>query len=331
VTLYHWDLPQALQDGGGWGSRATADAYLRFVHATVTRLGDRVKIWSTFNEPWCVSILSHEIGEHAPGMRDRKVALQAAHTILLAHGRAVPIIRQISADAKVGIVLNMVPCYPAFDTPADRELAELHAARFNLWFIDPIMGRGYPKNAWDFYGEAVPEIRSGDMDMMHPTLDFLGLNYYSRSILHDENGGEGRRLYRRDDGNVSSRGWETYPRGLYDLLVWLHRDYPQIPAIYVSENGIALRDTVENGQVHDPKRIEYLRQHFSAAHDAIGAGVALKGYFVWSLMDNFEWAFGYDSRFGLAYVDFTTQQRVLKDSGYWYGRAAAANAIEDVA
>lgn len=329
VTLYHWDLPQALQDRGGWANHATIDAYLRYVDVAVSSLGDRVKFWATFNEPWCVSILSHQLGEHAPGLHNQKLALQVAHNVLIAHGKAVPIIRARSPQAKVGIVLNMEAFYPAMDTPADHQLAELNRAKFNLWFLDPVVGKGYPRNAWDFYGGDVPEIQPGDMEAMCPALDFLGLNYYSRKVLHDPNGGEGERLYQRDEQNVSARGWETFPRGLYDLLTWLRRDYPQLPEIYITENGMACRDVIEDGKIHDPQRIGYIRQHLEAAYDAIGEGVPLKGYFVWSLMDNFEWAFGYDSRFGLAYVDFETQQRTLKDSGYWYGRVAAANALED--
>ena len=328
VTLYHWDLPQVLQDKGGWTNRATIDAFLRYVDVAVSCFGDRVKMWSTFNEPWCVSILSYEIGEHAPGYHDRKMALQAAHNVLVAHGKAVPIIRERSPQSKVGIVLNMGLAYPMMDTPADHECAELEHARHNLWFIDPIMGNGYPQNAWQFYGDTVPEVQSDDMESMYPALDFLGVNYYQRIIAHDPAGGEGNLLNQRST-NVSDRNWEIYPSGLYDLLLWLHQNYPQIPEIHVTENGMSLYDVVEDGEVHDPRRIEFLKQHFAAAHAALDAGVPLKGYFVWSLMDNFEWAFGYGSRFGLAYVDFPTQQRILKDSGHWFGQVAAANALED--
>jgi beta-glucosidase len=327
VTLYHWDLPQALQDKGGWANRDTIEAYTRYADVTVSRLGDRVKYWATFNEPWCVSILSHQIGEHAPGIQDRKIALQVAHNVHVAHGRAMPVIRERSPGAKASIVLNMEAMYPAMDTEADRKLADLHHAMFNLWFLDPIMGKGYPQDAWDHYGADVPEIQPGDMETIHTTLDYLGLNYYTRRIHHDPAGGEGQILHQRSDDNVSARDWEIYPRGLYELLTWLHRDYPQIPEFYVTENGMACRDVVENGQVHDPERIAFLQQHFDAVQQAIDAGVPLKGYFVWSLMDNFEWACGYDSRFGLAYVDFATQKRILKDSGHWYSRVAAANAI----
>jgi beta-glucosidase len=328
VTLYHWDLPQALQDKGGWVTRATIDAYVRYVQVIVDKLADRVRFWSTFNEPWCVAMLGHLTGHHAPGLHDRGMALQVAHHVLVAHGKAVPVIRELCPDARIGIVLNMEPSYPAQDTEADRKLARLNAARFNLWFLDPLMGREYPQDAWELYGADVPEILPGDMDTIAAPLDFLGLNYYSRRVLHDPAGGEGPVLHVRDETNVTARDWEIYPQGLYDLLTWLHTDYPQIPEIYITENGMARRDRVnQDGGVHDPERIAFLRQHLEMALKALEAGVPLKGYFVWSLMDNFEWAFGYDSRFGLAYVDFETQQRLLKDSGYWYGRVAQANAL----
>jgi beta-glucosidase len=221
----------------------------------------------------------------------------------------------------------MEAAYPAMDTIADRKLADLHHATFNLWFLDPLMGKGYPQNVWAYYGSDVPEIQAGDMEIIQAPLDFLGLNYYTRRVVHDPAGGEGKVLHQRDDHNVSERDWEIYPAGLYDLLTWLHQDYPQIPEFYVSENGISCPDVLENGCVHDPQRIDFFKQHFEAAARAIEAGVPLKGYFAWSLLDNFEWAFGYSSRFGLVYIDFDTQKRILKDSGHWYGRVAAANAI----
>lgn len=327
ATLYHWDLPQALQDQGGWANRATVDAFERYVRVVVERLADRVKLWATLNEPWCISILSNELGEHAPGLQDRKLALQVAHNALVAHGRGFRAIQELCPDGKAGIVLNMWPVYPELDTESDHALAGLTASKNNRWFLEPLLGLGYPQDAWDAYGADVPVIEPGDLDMMTTDLDFLGLNYYTRTVIHDPNGGDGRRLYLRDQSNVSARDWETYPLGLYDLLLWLHREYPQLREIYVTENGMACRDMLENGAVHDPERTSYLRGHIAAIHDAMLAGVAVKGYFVWSLMDNFEWAFGYDSRFGLAYVDFATQQRTLKDSAYWYSRVAAANAL----
>lgn len=330
ATLYHWDLPQALQDRGGWANRATIEAFVRYTEATVGRLGDRVKKWMTFNEPWCVSILSHELGEHAPGLRDRKVALQVAHNLLVAHGRAVPVIRQLSADAEVGIVLNFTPAYPATDTQADWALTRQTNVRHNVWFVDPVMGRGYPRDGWLGYGADVPEILPGDMEIMAVPTDFLGVNYYTRSVCHDPAGGEGRRvLNRRDETQTNARGWEIYPQAFYDLLLWLQKDYA-FSKIYVSENGAASDDVIApDGRVYDPLRQSYIQRHLATLLQLIEAGVPVAGYFCWTLMDNFEWAMGTSSRFGLAYTDFASQQRILKESGKWYGRVARANALVD--
>jgi beta-glucosidase len=329
VTLYHWDLPQALQERGGWAERDTVSAFSRYAEVVTRCLGDRVKMWATFNEPWCISILSNQIGEHAPGIKDRKVALQVAHNVLVAHGAAMPIIRTESPGCKAGIVLNMEAMYPAMDTDADRRLTELEDAKYNLWFLNPVIGRPYPEIAWEHYGDDVPVVRSGDMKTIHQQLDYFALNYYTRKVLHDPAGGEGEILHARDERRLSARGWEIFPRGLTTLLTRIHQACPDIPEFYVSESGIACLDKPEHGAVHDLERIDYLRHHFGAVLDAIEAGVPLKGYFVWSLMDNFEWACGYDSRFGLAYVDFETQRRWLKDSGRWYSRVAEKNAIVD--
>jgi beta-glucosidase len=329
-TLYHWDLPQALQDKQGWANEITIDAFVRYTDISVGRLGDRVKMWSTLNEPWCVAELGHLTGEHAPGLTDLKTALQVSHNVLRAHGAAVPVIRERCPDGKVGIVLNMYPCYPMTNTEADRRATELHHARFNLWYLNPLMGRGYPENAWESYADDVPEIKPGALETIAAPLDFLGLNYYSRRVVHDPAGGQGPILHQRDGNNVSARDWEIYPSGLYDLLTWLHKDYPEIPEIIVTENGIALDDVIApDGQIHDPKRSDYLKQHFAHALKAIEHGVPLGGYFIWTLMDNFEWSFGTSSRFGLAYVDFDTQKRTLKDSGHWFGRVTRANALVD--
>jgi len=327
VTLYHWDLPQVLQDDGGWATRTTIDAFARYAEVVTARLGDRVKMWATFNEPWCISMLGNELGQHAPGLTERRVALQVAHNVLVAHGRTMPIIRTHSSNCKAGIVLNMTPAYPEQDTEADHRLATLTEATHNGWFLDPVMGRPYPRVAWDHYGSDVPEVAAGDMATIHQPVDYFALNYYTRQVVHDSGGGEGEPLHRRDGGNVSDRDWEIFPRGLTDLLTRLHRQHPHIPEWYVTENGISLPDRLVDGKVHDRRRIDYLRDHFTAVLDAIAAGVPMKGYFVWSLMDNFEWAFGYGSRFGLAYVDFPTQDRTLKDSGRWYAAVAAQNRI----
>jgi len=330
ATLYHWDLPQKLQDKGGWANRASIDAFVRYVDTITSRLGDRVNHWMTLNEPWCVSILSNLLGEHAPGLHDQKIALQVAHNILVAHGAAVRAIRKSSPDAEVGIVLNFEPAYPATDTEADRIATRLAHAKYNEWFAGPVMGRGYPQDAWKDYGKDVPEMLPGDLETMAASIDFLGVNFYSRMVCHDPSGGMGTKiLNQRNENNVSARGWEIYPQALYDLLTWLHKEY-NIPKFYVSENGMACNDKIAaDGQVHDPERIQYVKQHLEMVLRAIDAGVNVQGYMCWSLMDNFEWAFGTSSRFGLAYLDFQNQKRFLKDSGKWFGRVAQANTLVD--
>ncbi len=333
ATLYHWDLPQALQDKGGWAKRETIEAYVRYVDIVTAQLGDRVKFWMTHNEPRCVSLLGHLTGEHAPGLHDQALALQVAHNVLVSHGAAVPVIRGHAAGAKVGIVIDFSPAYPATDTEADRRATELHDQKYNRWFLDPIVGRGYPQLAWKDYGDDVPEVLPADLERMAPPLDFLGINYYSRRVCHDpapQTGVAsqgGKVLYERDDDNVSDRNWEIYPQGLYDLLTRLDHDY-DFETLYVTENGASYKDEVsEDGRIHDPKRIDFVRQHLEVMLEAIEKGVPLKGYFYWTLADNFEWAFGTSSRFGLAYTQFDTLERILKDSGHWYGHVTRANAL----
>jgi beta-glucosidase len=329
VTLYHWDLPQALQDEGGWGNRAIVDAFVRYVDVVVSRLGDRVKQWMTHNEPWCISILSHELGRHAPGLTDRKLALQVAHHLLVSHGLAVPLIRDRCTDAQVGIVLNFNPAYPVTDSEADAKLTRLYHAKFNRWFLDPLVGRGYPQEAWDDYGDAAPSIAPGDLETMTAPLDFLGVNYYSWHLCYDHAGSQGYPIRRRPNPmHMMARGWQIVPQALADLLTWLHQDYA-FPALYVTENGATYDDVVWEGRVHDLARLEYLKQHIGVLPGLIESGMPLKGYFCWSLLDNFEWAAGTRDRFGLAYTDFVTQQRIIKDSGLWYGRLTRANAVVD--
>jgi beta-glucosidase len=331
ITLYHWDLPQALQDRGGWANRATVDAYVRYVDKVVSRLGDRAKHWMTHNEPWCVSILSHEIGEHAPGIRDRKIALQVAHNLLVSHGLAVPVIRQRCPSAQVGIVLNFTPAYPATDSAADQTLTRQEHARSNLWFLDPIAGRGYPQDAWDGYDKDVPQIASEDMKIIAAPLDFLGVNYYSRKVCHNPEGGTGAQILNvRDVTRLSGRDWEIYPKAMYDLLVWIGLGY-NFKNIFITENGASYKDVLTpDGAVHDPSRTAFLNIHLMTLLKVIEAGVPVRGYFCWSLLDNFEWAFGTSSRFGLAYTDFTTQKRIIKDSGKWYGKVARLNQIVEI-
>jgi beta-glucosidase len=327
VTLYHWDLPQALQERGGWGNRATIDAFVRYADVVVSRLGDRVKQWMTHNEPWCISLLSHHLGAHAPGLRDLKLALQVAHNVLVSHGRAVPVIRDRCPGAEVGIVLNLYPAYPVTESEADQQATRAYHAKANLWFLDPVAGRGYPQDAWAEYGADAPQFLPGDMETISVPLDLVGVNYYSWRLCHDPAGSAGYPIIRRPNPvNMMARGWQIVPHALADLMTWLHNEY-NFPALYITENGATFDDVVWQGEIHDLARLDYLKQHLAVLPPLIEAGVPLKGYFYWSLLDNFEWAAGTRDRFGLAYTDFTTQKRTLKDSGHWYARVTRANAL----
>jgi beta-glucosidase len=321
-------LPQLLQDTGGWTNRATADAFAEYTEVVTRRLGDRVKHWITLNEPWCSSFLSYWIGEHAPGHKDFNEALAAVHSLLLAHGKAVPIIRRNSDGAKVGITLNLSHAYPASDSPADQAATQRYDGYFNRWFLDPLYGRGYPQDMLELYGDRVPVIEPTDFNIIAAPTDFLGLNYYNPTFIHDNpDGGILRTGSTRWPGDYTAMDWLVYPQGLYDQLLRVPCDYP-IEALYITENGAAYADEMSaDGRVHDRERSRYYQQHLAAAQRAITDGSPLKGYFAWSLMDNFEWAFGYTRRFGIIYVDYETQQRTIKDSGYLYRDTVAANGV----
>lgn len=329
VTLYHWDLPQTLQDRGGWTARLVAQAFVEYTDAVTRRLGDRVKNWITLNEPWCSSILSYDIGLHAPGHHDQGEALAAAHHLLLAHGWAMPVIRRNSPGCRAGITLNLSPQTPASPSEADALAARLEDGKFNRWFLDPLSGRGYPQDVIEANRQEMAFVRAGDLAAIAAPQDFLGVNYYMRNIIRSEAIPERQNERRTVAPNpeLTEMGWEVYPEGLYELLTRLKADYG-FPAYYITENGAAYADQVgADGQVDDPRRIAYLRDHFIQAARAISAGVPLRGYFVWSLLDNFEWSFGYTKRFGLIYTDYATQQRIPKTSARWYGRVIAENAV----
>ncbi len=331
VTLYHWDLPQALQDEGGWPARSTAEAFVEYADLTTRRLGDRVKHWITLNEPFVSAFEGYLSGRHAPGISDLGEALAAAHHLLLAHGWSVPVVRSNLPDAQIGISLNLGGQMPASASVADRAAAWQRDGIVNRWFLDPISARGYPADIQEHYDHPTAFVESGDMEAIAAALDFLGVNYYSRAIVQGTETGEAGVARRTTLANPerTDMGWEVYPEGLYEILGRLHFDY-RFPALYVTENGAAYSDGIgPDGLVHDPRRVTYLREHFGAAARAIAAGVPLKGYFVWSLLDNFEWVHGYSKRFGLVYVDYPTQRRVMKSSGHWYGRVIAANAVVD--
>ncbi|MDH4136680.1 MAG: GH1 family beta-glucosidase [Anaerolineae bacterium] len=331
ITLYHWDLPQALQDQGGWPARATAEAFVEYANVASRRLGDRVKHWITLNEPFVSAMVGYLEGRHAPGHSDLDEALAAAHHLLLAHGWAVPVIRRNSPGAQVGITLNLSGQTPASPSAADRAAAWQQDGIKNRWFLDPLSARGYPEEIVRHYGRPMDFVQENDLEAIAVPLDFLGVNYYARGVVRSNVVAEAENVPRTVFPNPerTEMGWEVYPEGLYEILGRVHFDY-RFPALYITENGAAYPDQIgPDGQADDPLRVAFLKEHLAAAVRAIGAGVPLRGYFAWSLMDNFEWAHGYSKRFGLIYVDYQTQQRVLKTSAHWYRRVIAANAVVD--
>lgn len=336
VTLYHWDLPQALQESGGWAARGTAEAFAEYAGVVAHRLGDRVHHWITHNEPWCVSVLGHEAGEHAPGHRDPAEALRVAHHVLLSHAWAADAVRRNAPGSEVGITLNLTPAAPASEGDADRLAAHRFDGMFNRWFLDPLFRGCYPEDTvadrvrrGHLVDADMPFVQDGDLDAIATPMDFLGINYYSRVIVRADAAGDPVAVPLHPQTKRTEMGWEVFPHGLHELLVRIWREY-RPPKIYITENGAAFADRVETGgRVPDARRIEFLRGHFMAAHRALADGVPLRGYFVWSFLDNFEWAHGYTKRFGLYWVDFATQQRIAKDSAFWYREVAAACAVDD--
>lgn len=320
VTLYHWDLPQALQDAGGWVDRGVVTAFTEYADQVSRKLGDRVQMWATLNEPWVSAWLGYYYGVHAPGHKDINEMLAAAHHLLLSHGQAVPAIRENVADAEVGIVLNMNIKMPASNSYHDRKTAFSEDGILNRWFIDPLAGRDYPADMVEKFAQKMDFILPGDMEAIAAPIDFLGINYYSRHIVRstDVPEEENMPVALHPGEEFTEMQWEVYPPGIYDILTRVHYEY-RFPKLYITENGAAFPDTKEaDGQIHDDRRTYYIQQHFEYAAKAIKHGVPLAGYFVWSLMDNFEWAYGYDKRFGLIYVDYETLERSLKDSALWY-------------
>jgi beta-glucosidase len=339
VTLFHWDLPQALQDEGGWPRRETAEAFVEYAEAVVRRLGDRVSHWITHNEPWCASLLSHQVGRHAPGLTDWPAALAASHHLLLSHGWAVPVVRAFSPGSQVGITLNLTPAEPASPSREDKDACRHFDGYFNRWFLDPVHGRGYPSDMVSDYASdrRLPAawdklVRAGDLRAISEPTDFVGVNYYNREVVRSQAVPEAqnhpRTVFLAPESEWTEMRWEVYPEGLYRILCRVHFDYgPR--RIYVTENGASWSDGPgPSGRVEDARRLRYFRDHFRAARRAIAAGVPLAGYFVWSLLDNFEWERGYGQRFGLVWVDYETQRRLVKDSAHWYARVIAANSAE---
>ena len=328
ITLYHWDLPQALQEAGGWPARDTAARFADYAVLVFGALHDRVRWWSTINEPWCVSLLSHAAGDHAPGERDPARALRAIHHVLLAHGEGMAAMRAIDASPRLGIVLNPAPVRPtpgAVGPAIEHGVRAVDGYRNRVW-LDALLTGAYPQDVMD---RAAPfggfPVEPGDLARIALPMDWLGINYYHDLFLGHAPGpdplhpGAGHVQESPPDGPRTSMGWPITPTGLTDLLLRIRRDWPSVPPIVISENGAAWDDPIgADGSNDDARRVAYLSEHIAAVGAAITAGVDVRGYLVWSLLDNFEWGEGYRSRFGLIYVDYQTQRRIPKTSARWY-------------
>jgi beta-glucosidase len=338
ATLFHWDLPQTLEDQGGWPRRATADAFVEYAEAVTRRLGDRVKRWITHNEPWCSSMLSYQRGIHAPGVKSWPAALAASHHILLSHGLAVPVIRRNSPSSEVGITLNLSPSIPASNSPEDHAAARFHDGYMNRWFLDPVFRGSYPGDmvaAYAELGHLPPDwsslVRPGDLRHIAAPTDFVGVNYYNRHVARSdalpEDKNAPRKVFVAPESEWTDIHWEVYPAGMFEVLMRVHLEY-RPDKIYLTENGASYLDGPDDKKhIADARRVDFLRAHLLAARRAIDAGAPLEGYFAWSLMDNFEWDHGYTQRFGLCWVDYETQERIPKDSALWYKTVAQNNAV----
>ena len=329
VTLFHWDLPQALEDAGGWPQRTTAQAFADYARVVAERLGDRVTHWITHNEPWVVAFMGYSMGHFAPGRKDPLAGLQAVHHLLLSHAYAVNVLREtIKRPIEVGITLDLYPIYPATESAEDQAASERFDLMRNRIFLDPLFRGTYPTELLELPGTNFEIVQADDLDQIATPLDFLGINYYSRTVIeHDPTVAtiQARRI--QPKGNEFSPMWEIYPEGFYDILTRVQREY-EPKQVYITENGIPVPEELDaDGKIRDYRRIRYLRDHIAQAHRAWQAGVPLRGYFVWSLLDNFEWARGYTMRFGLIHVNYETQQRLIKQSGHWYAQVSEANGI----
>jgi beta-glucosidase len=326
VTLYHWDLPQALQDEGGWPARSTAESFAEYADLMSQHLGDRVVSWATLNEPQVSADAGYRQGRHAPGHTSLDEMLAATHHLLLGHGLAMPVLRRNAPRAQLGAVFNLQPHVAASPSEADERLARIGDGMQNRWFIDPLAGRGYPADVVAHYDRPMDFVQPGDLETIAAPLDYLGVNHYFRTV-HRSPETKDADVQVHVGAEKTQMGWEIYPAGMEEILVRLHRDY-NFPAYFITENGIALADELSaDGRVHDPRRIKFQREYLQAAWRAVQAGVPLKGHFVWSLLDNFEWAWGRSRRFGLIYVDYETQERIIKDSGHDYARIIEENGV----
>lgn len=333
ATLYHWDLPQRLEDKGGWSNRDTAGYFQEYAAYLFQNLDLPVDLWITLNEPWVVAYLGHAFGVHAPGVTDFSTALKVGHHLLLGHGLAVRSFRESArGDEQIGITLNLAPIQPNSDSPADREAAHRSDGFMNRWYLDPIFRGSYPEDMVEIFSRLfeMPLQEEEDAKIIAEPIDFLGINNYTRILVEATGSADdfmGNPI-NPPDREYTEMGWEVYPEGLSELLIRVNRDYGPIP-LYVTENGAAFPDQLNaRGEVDDPRRINYLQTYLYESWKAMEKGVPLKGYFVWTLLDNFEWAFGYSKRFGLVYVDFENQKRYLKNSAHWYKEVISRNGLD---
>ena len=330
LTLYHWDLPETLHDAGGWAARETVHHFAEYVRIVVERLGDRVTHWITHNEPSVISLLGYLTGEYAPGEIDPMAFLQVAHHLFVSHGYATQAIRAAAAKRpEVGIVLHLRPVHPASDSEADCLAARRFDGLVNRLFLDPVFFGRYPEDISELFRVVMPKTEPGDEELMTAPMDFLGVNYYTRFVIRND---PGTFLIQAAEAppkeSEYSMLWEIYEPGLYEMLTRLKREYAP-SKILITENGIPVPDGIDfDGRIRDYRRVQYLRDNLVQMHRAIAEGVPVRGYFHWSLLDNFEWSHGYTMRFGLVYVDYATQKRTVKNSGRWFARVARSNALD---
>ncbi len=338
ITLNHWDMPQGLEDHGGWPNRSIVEQFVKYTHHVSKVLGDRVKNWITHNEPWCISYLGYIIGRKPPGLINAwPKSLATAHHLLLSNGIAIKEIKLNSHQSQVGITLNLNTAEPASKSSYDNEACQLYDSQFNRLYLDPIYKGQYPNNLFQYLinKDLIKEsdldfIRPNDLKIISDKMDFLGVNYYSRAIIRDEEVDDKKNLPQTIKmGPKTDFGWEVYPTGIYDLMMRLKNDY-HVPKIYITENGCSYGDSPnESGIINDQKRIDYYSSHLEELKKAIYDGAPCEGYFAWSLMDNFEWAEGYSQRFGLVWIDFDSLKRIPKNSFYWYKNYISKNGNEN--
>jgi len=333
ATLHHWDFPQALHEAGGWQNRESVEWFAEYARVMFDRLGDRVSFWSTHNEPWVFAFMGYAQADFAPGLADYSAAYQVSHHLLLSHARAVQIFRQGGYKGKIGIVLSLSHYQPASRAEADRAACQRAYENGVALFTDPLFRGRYPEGLFEWIGPHAPRIANGDLDLIQEPIDFLGVNYYfTQAVAFAQHGGHLKAATEqvRDRGwGRTEMDWGVHPAGLTDLLVDLKRRYGDLP-IYITENGVAVKDVPDRkGFVDDRKRVRYLKAHLRAMWEAIQKGVDVRGYYVWSLLDNFEWAHGYLPRFGIVRVNYRTQERVPKQSARWYSQVMAHNGMED--